>query len=514
MFKNKYFWFCLIVLITILDFIYKFIIIYNYPSFGGDTLVDAIALKGAFEGRPVYYGPISSYGGYYLGPLTYYFILPFAYFTSDPRWYVIYNLVFSVLTIPLIYIFIKKLLSTYDLQIQNFVGFLAALWWGITWGNYYFGALQWVSTTIPFFILSFYLVAEKVWLQNTRRQNIIWSIALGFIYAMFISIHSTTLFIFIPLSVVFATLVLWKKKNWLSVLLTTLSLVISLTPYWIGEFNNKFWNTKRLILTILNVQNNEVVNKTFLLRLDRVFFNYLELFTNNYFSGFIGYFVGGVFITLGIMWFRGNRLLFNLMWLVNAIYFVIASNYDGTYHIYYKYVFALSPVIFAAIIIAYLFDLKNVTFSNLQSDNKYKWLNSLIKSFNYLYSQKYLMLIFVFSVILISFTTRLPLYKNFLLSRSGADRLISYTDQVEISKKLDNQTICEDNLLKDNLKYISKYITKSTFTTSQNNCYDVFLKYKTMDNQNLVKVNAGKDVLDNIFYENDVFIIFRKNITT
>jgi len=207
----KHIWILLgIILLGIFLRAYNF---HDWLDFGSDQVKDITVVSSFIKGEtdlPLL-GPDMSNSGdkwmkkrFRIGPMYYYFeIISAKIFGNKPEAMAYPDLIFSILSIPLFYYFLRKIFDT-NLSLS-----LAGLY-TISFYSLSFSHSAWNVNSIPFFSLLFLLSLYEfiVGKEKTRWK---WIIALGISLGVGIQLHAVLLVLF-PL-VSFFTFALFMRKN-------------------------------------------------------------------------------------------------------------------------------------------------------------------------------------------------------------------------------------------------------------------------------------------------------------
>ncbi len=333
----------------------------NYTEFQGDQARDAFVIAGMKEGKFPYLGPSSSVGDYSLPPLYYYLAGIPIVFGTDPALQVLSNSVLSFFSIFLLAYFIFNLLNKESgFEKRLLISSVAAFWWSLWYNDILLNNREWNPNSIPFFLLAFILTLSGI-LDNAQsrvKSLVLWALS-GLLMAILMSLHSVTLFITPIVYLIFIAYFLVREKDSLKPMIGFLSFGIIMIPYWVGEFGTGWKNTKVIIKTIFKTSKEP---HTFLERLDRAFFNYLELADLGYFMNNILRYGGMFFLAaialFALLIFRGKKNIWFFYLLTMAVYSYAASNFWGTYYIHYKAIIWFAPIVFTAICFDYVISLK------------------------------------------------------------------------------------------------------------------------------------------------------------
>ncbi|MFA6383029.1 MAG: glycosyltransferase family 39 protein [Parcubacteria group bacterium] len=216
---------------------------YHYSDllrFGKDQARDASIVHNIIEKKeplPLL-GPKAGGTDFQMGPVFYYFQYASAsIFGATPDKMAYPDLLFSILTIPLLFLFLRKYLNT------NISLALTALF-AVSFFAVQNGRFAWNPNSLPFFSLLF-LYAFLQLAETAKNKKLWWSLILGFALGIGAQLH--TLFILIA-SVIFILFCAYliRKKNlkikW-AVLVIAVALLFNI-PQIISEIQTKGSNTK------------------------------------------------------------------------------------------------------------------------------------------------------------------------------------------------------------------------------------------------------------------------------
>ncbi len=220
----------------------SFLRIYKHHQwlyFDDDQANDAIVVSNVIENHQAWplLGPNMGNTKFRLGPIFYYFQITSAkIFGNDPNVLAYPDLLFSILTIPLFYYFLRKYFSVA----------LALPLTGLYTISYFaikFSRFAWNTNSMPFFILLF-LLAVTEFLIKKEKIKWIWVIVLGMAIGVGTQLHAMLLVMMPIIALTVLIMVMFKNPKswlkWLAVILIALSLN---TGQIIHELNTNFKNT-------------------------------------------------------------------------------------------------------------------------------------------------------------------------------------------------------------------------------------------------------------------------------
>lgn len=416
-----------------------------------DQIRDAFVVMKMWEGEFPILGPASSVGNYSLPPLYYYLVFPFSLFGADPIFQVLPNAIFAVLSVPLLSYLTYQLLDNIEQDRRLLLSGLAGLWYSLLFGVIFISTFQWNPSSTPFF-LTIFLLLLRFQFQNTCSLNVqilSWALC-GVILSILVSLHSSNLFVIPAVFILLSLVFVWRQfryrrfKQMGLPLVSIASSVIVLFPYWKGEFSRNFANSRAIIRLILESRSTTGVGNIFT-RFSKIFWTYFDLGHQLYFPEPLALFFSISFIALSLgsilsLWkFRGDRVLWGILWLLWGVYFYAASSFDRSSLIfYYKVLILTMPILSIVVGLAYL-------------------NNTAIEK--------------VFAAILVGsifVSIGLNLYHDvkYLKAQYGSQRLMTTRDTIEILKKIpDNATICDPRIARNRqdinqYRYLSQYVLK------------------------------------------------------
>lgn len=243
---DKTFWIILlIVLIGVFLRTYNFS---EYLRFNPDQARDAGIIKNAIEGKeklPLL-GPQAGGTDFKLGPIFYYFEFASAkLFGTSPDKMAYPDLIFSILSIPLLYLFLRKYFSLKITLLSVFsftVSFFAVK----------YSRFAWNPNSIPFFTLLFLLSLNKIG-ENKEKIKWTWFLFLGIALGVGIQLHSLLLFSFPIVTAIYFVWFFFKKNpNWKKIWIVVVAVIFLNIPQVVNEFTNIKKNSRAFIVAFDN----------------------------------------------------------------------------------------------------------------------------------------------------------------------------------------------------------------------------------------------------------------------
>jgi 4-amino-4-deoxy-L-arabinose transferase-like glycosyltransferase len=218
---------------------YRLYRIKDYMVFLGDEGRDVLVAYQILHGNLTLLGPTASVGGFFLGPIYYYFMAPFLWlFNYDPVGPAIMVALFGIATVWLVYKIGKEFFGIS-------VGLIAAVLYAISPLVVTYSRSSWNPNLMPFFsLLAVYFTYKAM-----EKKNVKLLILLGFIFGILMQLHYLSLF----LGVIVAAYILlfqfvYLKNNFFKeiikkYLLIFLGFIIGWSPFLAFEIRHRFLNS-------------------------------------------------------------------------------------------------------------------------------------------------------------------------------------------------------------------------------------------------------------------------------
>ncbi len=223
----------LLILILALGAFLRLYRISDYMLFLGDEGRDVLIVKRMLvDHKLTFLGPTTSVGAMFLGPIYYYFMVPFLWLSRlDPVGPAVMVALFSLGTILLIY---KFSLDFFDQK----MGLIAALLYAVSPLVITYSHSSWNPNPLPFFSLLLIYALTKVVVEKKDRWLALGGLALG----VAIQLHYLALILF-PLAIII--LALRKFKISLRYYLGgILGFLLPVSPFLFFEIRHSFPNTQ------------------------------------------------------------------------------------------------------------------------------------------------------------------------------------------------------------------------------------------------------------------------------
>jgi hypothetical protein len=246
---------------------------HDWMRFEGDQARDAMLVHEVVVGEakwPVF-GPrvdgtgvdASELNSFRLGPMYYYFqIISAKIFGDYPDKLAYPDVLFSILSIPLMYFFLKRYFT------ENISLAITGIY-SISFFSIQYSRFAWNPNSIPFFVLLFLLSLNK-FLIHKEKVYWFWAVMLGIALGIGIQLHGLVLFIF-P-AITFFVFVFSMKENWKvwKKWAVVFAIFVALNSgQLISEMRTGFANSKILINYVTNKPAKINQKSSFLLTLEK-----------------------------------------------------------------------------------------------------------------------------------------------------------------------------------------------------------------------------------------------------
>ena len=252
--------FILLVFVILLGAFLRLYRIADYITFLGDEGRDVLVVKRIIvDHKFTLLGPTASVGGFFLGPIYYYFMIPFLWlFKLDPVGPAVMVAIFGLATVFLVYKVGKDFFGPK-------VGLLAAFFYTISPVVIYYSRTSWNPNLMPFFSL---LIVWLVWKTVAEKKPIFLPI-IGFLFGILIQLHYLATFLMVVVGVF-----LWfHSRRWIhfKYYLGAISgFILGWLPFILFELRHSFPNFRTLYRFILFGEETGLALKTFFLNLTDV----------------------------------------------------------------------------------------------------------------------------------------------------------------------------------------------------------------------------------------------------
>ncbi len=181
--------------------------IQDYMTFLGDEGRDVLVVYNILHGHLTLLGPTSSVGGFFLGPIYYYFMAPFLWlFNYNPVGPAVMVALFGIATVWLIYVVGKEIFNTK-------VGLMASLLYALSPLVITYSRSSWNPNPLPFFsLLILYLLYKGLVNKNLKLFFVC-----GVLFGIAMQLHYLALFLGVAMVLYLAIGFFFRQKSFASV---------------------------------------------------------------------------------------------------------------------------------------------------------------------------------------------------------------------------------------------------------------------------------------------------------
>lgn len=232
------------ILLVCIVFVAAYLRLYKiseYMTFLGDEGRDMLVVKHMIvDHKFTLLGPTASVGGFFLGPIYYYFMLPFVWVSGlNPASAAVMVGLFGIATVILLY-------KTGKDMCDVFVGLIASLLYSISPVVIAYSRSSWNPNIVPFFALALIYLLWLTGKQMSKRSLFL----IGLVLGIGIQLHYLFLFLFFVVGAWF--LLYGRSKNNLSVYgFGVLGFLLGYAPFLAFELRHGFPNTISIVRFLL-----------------------------------------------------------------------------------------------------------------------------------------------------------------------------------------------------------------------------------------------------------------------
>ncbi len=351
----------------------------EYMTFLGDEGRDVLVVKRMIvDHKFTLLGPTASVGGFFMGPLYYYLMLPFLWLWDlDPTGPAVMVALFGIATICIVY----KVSSD---MFGEAVGVLSSALYALSPIVISYSRSSWNPNLVPFFSLLAIYGLWNITVRNASR----WMFVVGLLVGFGIQHHYVFLFL-IPVIMLYFVSYRHRVTDFSLYLRGLLGFFVGFSPYLAFEVRHEFTNTRAILRFLMQGNETGFVPETFLGTVSTVvfrlfarlvfrypeenqFFNY-QPWLLTLWQGVVWASVGFTFV---IVWFLWNKplndnikatlhsfatltktkqratLLLLLLWF--AVPVSLFGLYQREIYIYYFGIFYALPFILISLVLVYM----------------------------------------------------------------------------------------------------------------------------------------------------------------
>lgn len=250
----------------------------DYMTFLGDEGRDVLRVYEILHGKLTLLGPTSSVGGFFLGPIYYYFMVPFLWiFNYNPVGPAIMVALTGIATVFLIY----KVCADF---FNKRVGLIAGALYAVSPLVISYSRSSWNPNPLPFFSLLTFFVLYKAIVKKSYKLLFISGILLG----ISMQLHYLAVFIAsIMFLYIFLTEIIWKKKDYKKIfdnlikksMFVILGFLTGWLPFLVFEIRHGFLNFNKIFDFIFYSGNTGTTGNFFITVYDVFFRLFARLIT-------------------------------------------------------------------------------------------------------------------------------------------------------------------------------------------------------------------------------------------
>ena len=213
----------------------------GYMTFLGDEGRDVLVVKRMIvDHKWTLLGPTASVGGFFLGPIYYYFMLPFLWaWRLDPTGPAVMVALFGIATVYLVYRVGRDMFHPW-------IGVVASALFALSPVAIAYSRSSWNPNIVPFFsLLTIYLLWKYV--NDGKLRRVFWA---GICMGIGLQLHYLFSFL-LPVTVICLLLFGTFEKKLRSIVLTGVGFVVGYAPFLLFELRHGFPNTRYITQFVL-----------------------------------------------------------------------------------------------------------------------------------------------------------------------------------------------------------------------------------------------------------------------
>lgn len=235
--KKNWWWLGLLSVILILAAYLRLYNIAGYMTFLGDEGRDAMVVRNMIVTlRPTFLGPTASVGGFFLGPMYYYFMVPFLWlWKMDPTGPAVMVALFGIATVYLVFRVGRDMFGIV-------AGLVAASLYSLSPVVISYSRSSWNPNLVPFFsTLAIYLSWRAV--VKNEWKHLFW---VGVCFGIGLQLHYLFLFLIPVMAIWF--LVYGRKRSLIRYYALGLAgFLVGFSPFLLFEIRHSFPNTQSIV---------------------------------------------------------------------------------------------------------------------------------------------------------------------------------------------------------------------------------------------------------------------------
>ncbi len=212
------------------------LLVFASDQFRDFELVKSVVI--GHSGWPLLGPDMTGGQGFRLGPIYYYFqIISAKVFGISPISQAYPDLFFSILSIPLLYYFLRRYFSEKTALLSTTV-------YVFSYFSVEYSRFAWNVNLIPFFVLLFLLSFEE-FLSGEEKTGWKWIFGGGMALGVGIQLHAILLLLLLAIAIAaFIFLLVRNKRVWKKIIIIVLMTLVLNIPQFVSEGRSNFANTK------------------------------------------------------------------------------------------------------------------------------------------------------------------------------------------------------------------------------------------------------------------------------
>ncbi len=222
----------------------------DYMTFLGDEGRDVLVVYGILHGNPTLLGPTASVGGFFLGPIYYYFMTPFLWlYNYNPVGPAVMVALFGIATVALIYRVGNEFFG-------KTAALIAALLYSISPLVIHYSRSSWNPNLMPFFsLLTLYTLYKAV-----EKKKAYLLVLVGFLLGITMQLHYLAIFLGAVVAL-YIGILNWHsyKELFKKYVFVLTGFIIGWAPFLAFELRHGFRNIQSIISFIFHPTGKDAV---------------------------------------------------------------------------------------------------------------------------------------------------------------------------------------------------------------------------------------------------------------
>ncbi|MBI5620968.1 glycosyltransferase family 39 protein [Candidatus Gottesmanbacteria bacterium] len=234
----------------------------GYMTFLGDEGRDALVVKQMIvDHKWTLLGPTASVGGFFLGPVYYYFMLPFLWaWRLDPTGPAVMVALFGIATVYLVYRAGREMYGAW-------VGLASSALYALSPVVIAYSRSSWNPNIVPFFsLMTIYLLWKFA--QDGKRRYVIGA---GVCMGIGLQLHYLFLFLF-PVAIVWILMYAGVRKRIKSIVFGLTGFLAGYAPFLLFELRHGFPNTQSIVQFVLAGKDTSLAGEKYRIIIQDILF--------------------------------------------------------------------------------------------------------------------------------------------------------------------------------------------------------------------------------------------------